>query len=125
MRAFVIGLSNRPGTLAAALEAIAAAGINVAGVGAATWGDSGAAVLATDNTAGTASALDAAGASYREADVAVASLDHKPGTLARATRALADAGINIEGIFPLGMDGDKVQVGFVVADAAAAQAALG
>jgi hypothetical protein len=63
--------------------------------------------------------------SYREADVAVASLDHKPGTLAGATRALANAGINIEGIFPVGMDGEKVQVGFVVADAAAAQAALG
>lgn len=125
MHAFIIGLNNRPGALADALEAIAAAGVNLGSAGAATWGDSGAAAVATSDAAGTAAALDAAGVSYRQTEVAVASLDDRPGTLAAAARALADAGINIEGLFPMGMDGGKVQAGFAVADAAAAKAALG
>ena len=124
MQAFIIGMTNQPGVLATALEALATAGINLQSAAAATWGDSGGAAVLTDDPAA-GSALDAAGVSYHQAEVAVASLEHRPGTLAAAARALANAGINIEGVFPMGMDDGKVQVGFAVADAAAAQAALG
>lgn len=55
----------------------------------------------------------------------VASLEHRPGTLAAAARRMADAGVNVETMFAIGMDGDKVMVAFGVSDAAAARAALG
>jgi hypothetical protein len=45
--------------------------------------------------------------------------------VAEAARRLGDAGVNIELIAPLGMDGRKVTVGFGVDKTAEARTALG
>ena len=124
MRAFIASPPNRPGALAEMLDAVAQRGINIGSVGATTW-DTGAAVaFVTDDEAGTRAALDATSVPYRETGVAVASLENQPGTLGAAAQRLGSAGINIEAVFAMGMDGGKVQVGFAVADAAAAEQAL-
>jgi len=124
MRAFIASPPNRPGALAEMLDAVAQRGINIGSVGATTW-DTGAAVaFITDDEAGTRAALDSTSVAYRETGVAVASLENRPGTLAAAASRLGKAGINIEAVFPMGMDGGKVQVGFAVADAAVAEQAL-
>jgi hypothetical protein len=52
------------------------------------------------------------------------SLRHSPGTLATAARRLADAGINIEAIFPTGMQGQDVTVAFVTDQPAKAKEIL-
>ena len=49
---------------------------------------------------------------------------HKPGGLARIARRLADAGVNIEALFPIGMEGDEVSVAIVADDPAKAREAL-
>jgi hypothetical protein len=78
----------------------------------------------TNDEAGTRSALDAAGARYREVALATASLEDKPGVLADVTRKLATAGVNIEAIFPTGMEGGKITVAFGVDNIEAAKSAL-
>jgi hypothetical protein len=57
--------------------------------------------------------------------LASAALEDKPGTLADAARRLADAGVNIEAIFPTGMDAGKITVAFGVDNVEAAKTALG
>ena len=52
-------------------------------------------------------------AKFKEYEVVESSLAHTPGSLGQAARRLADAGVNIEAIFPTGMSGNEVQVGFV------------
>ena len=45
--------------------------------------------------------------------------------LADAARRLADAGVNIEAIFPTGMEGNRITVAFGVDNIEAAKQALG
>ncbi|MGH2463557.1 MAG: hypothetical protein ACRDFZ_08060 [Candidatus Limnocylindria bacterium] len=125
MHVFIIAPENRPGTLATALEGIAQRGVNVITGGAATWGDSGAIALQTNDDEGTRAALQASGVPFREVEAVSAWLDDRPGTLADAARRLGNAGVNIEALFPIGMNGGKVGILFAVDNASAAGAALG
>ena len=125
MNAFIIELQNRPGELARIAEAIAEKGINITGVTGATVGSQGAVTIITNDESGTRSALQGVDCTFREIELVSASLEDKPGTLAAATRRLADAGVNIETLLATGMDGGKVQVAIGVSDGAAARNALG
>jgi hypothetical protein len=125
MNAFIITLDNRPGSLADIAGALAEKGINIAGVAGATEGGTGTIALVTNDEAGTLSALEGAGARFRQVALASAALEDKPGTLADAARRLADAGVNIEAIFPTGMDAGKITVAFGVDNVEAAKTALG
>ena len=124
MNAFIIELEDRPGTLADIADAIAGKGINIAGVAGATASGGGAIALVTNDEAGTRSVLDASGTRYRQVALATASLEDKPGMLAEAARKLANAGVNIEAIFPTGMDAGKITVAFGVDNIEAAKSAL-
>ncbi len=125
MHAFIVDLPNRPGSLADIGEAVAAAGANITGVTGSTAGDAGQVTLTTDDMEGTRAAIQARGWPFREVALVIAVLEHRPGTLAAAARGLANAGINIDTMFVIGMDGGKVQVAFGVSNAEAATAALG
>ena len=118
MNAFIITLDNRPGSLADIAGALAEKGINIAGVAGATEGGTGTIALVTNDEASTISALEGAGARFRQVALASAALEDKPGTL-------ADAGVNIEAIFPTGMDAGKITVAFGVDNVEAAKSALG
>ncbi len=125
MIAFLVDLKNTPGAFATIAEALGAKGINITGVGGASCGDSGRAVLTTSDDAATRTTLAAAGATFEEREVVEASLAHTPGSLGKATRRLADAGVNIDAIMPTGMSGNEVTVGFATDSPAKAREALG
>jgi len=125
MHAFIVELPNQPGSLATLCEAIAERGINITGVSGATAGNIGAVSLLTNDEAGTRAILDQRGWAYRQIGLASASLEDRPGTLAAAARRLADAGVNIEALFPTGMTGGKVTIAFGVDNLEAAKQALG
>ena len=125
MNAFIVELKNKSGELARVTEAIAEKGIDVTGFAGATSGDSGAVVLITNDEAGTRKALQDARATVREIEIVSAALENRPGSLAKAARRLADAGVNIEAAMPIGMSGDKVTVAFATSDPGKARAALG
>jgi hypothetical protein len=113
MNAFLVELDNKPGELARITEAIAAQGVDIRGVSGSTCGSSGSVALMTDNEATTRTALQQANARFRELEATQAAIATAPGSLAKAARRLADAGVNIEALMPLGMEGDHVTVAFV------------
>lgn len=125
MQAFIVDLANRPGSLAAVCEALGARGINISGTAGAATGEVGSLAFTADDHAGARSVLDAHGWSYREVEMVVAALEHRPGSLGAAARRMADAGVNLDTMFATGMDGDKMLIAFGVSDPAAARAALG
>ena len=125
MHLFIIAPANHPGSLADALDGVAAAGANITSVGGGAWGDTGVIAIQVDNDEAARGALQASGVSFREAAVVTAWLEHRPGTLAAACRALGDAGVNIEALVPVGMQDGKVGCLFGVDNAEAAAAALG
>jgi hypothetical protein len=124
MKAFLVELENKPGSLARIAEAIAAKGINIEGISGTTCDKSGRVAIVTRDEAGTRAALSGAKASFREMEATETSLRHAPGTFAKAARRLADAGINVEAIFPTGMQGQDVSVAFVTDQPAKAKELL-
>jgi hypothetical protein len=125
VNAFIVDLKNKPGELAKVTEAIAAKGIDITGFSAATCADTGSVAFLTSDEAGTQQALTSGHWTYRPFEVVTASVANRPGSLAQATRRLADAGINIEAAIATGMTGGNLQVGFVTDNATKAKDALG
>ena len=113
MKAFLVDLENRPGELARVTEAIAARGVNITAISGSTCGTGGRVALMTGDDATAETAIRGTGATVQILDVVETALRHAPGSLAKATRRLADAGINIEALMPTGMSGDDVMVAFV------------
>ena len=124
MQVFLVDLMNKPGELARVTEAIAAKGVNITGISGATCSDSGRAAVMTSDDATTRSALTDSGFKYTEMEATDTALRHEPGTLAKAARRLADAGINVEALLPIGMEGAEIHVAFVTSDAAKARQVL-
>jgi hypothetical protein len=58
--------------------------------------------------------LEDGGYVYIEGESILAEVDDKPGGMARLSRALADAGVNIQGHLFLGRWGDRAMFTFVV-----------
>lgn len=124
MKAFLVELENKPGTLARIAEAIAAKGVDITGVAGAACGDSGRAAIMTSDDSATRIALGEIGVKYTELEATDTALRQEPGTLAKAARRLADENINIEALMPIGMEGNEVHVAFVTNDAAKARQVL-
>lgn len=125
MHAFIIKLADRPGSLADVAAALGDEGINISAVAGLAWGDEGAAAIVTNDDARTRGALDGRDEDYREVELVAAALEDRPGSLAEATRRLADGGVNIEALVATGMQGSRITVAFGVDDPAAAREALG
>jgi hypothetical protein len=124
MRVFLVELENKPGTLAMVSEAIAAKDVNITSLSGTTCGNSGRVAIITNDDALTRAAIGETRCRYTETEVTETTLADQPGRLAEATRRLADAGINIEAILPVGMAGHDVRIGFVTSDPVGAREAL-
>jgi hypothetical protein len=68
--------------------------------------------------------LQNGGHSFKEMEITEIHLRDEPGTLAKATGRLAQAGVNIEAIFPTGMSGRDISVAFVTNNPTKAREAL-
>jgi hypothetical protein len=124
MQVFLVDLKNKPGELARVAEAIATKGVNITAITGATCSDSGRAAVMTNDDATTRTAIKDAGFTFTEMEATDTALRHEPGTLAKAARRLADEGINIEALMPIGMEGNEIHVAFVTSDAAKARQVL-
>jgi hypothetical protein len=125
MRAHVIWLEHRAGSLAELCEALGSAAVNITGVSATTWEDRGALAITTDDPDATAEILAERGAEHHAVELVAAALEHRPGSLAEAARRLADRDISIHALIPMGDREGRRVIGFVVDIPAAARDALG
>jgi hypothetical protein len=122
--AFLIELEDKPGALADVAEAIAAKGVNITAAAGTTCGDRGRIAVATEDDAQTRAALTDLNCTFEQKEITTVGLRHEPGSLAKAARQLASAGVNIESVMILGGAGPDVQVGFVTSDPTSARNAL-
>ena len=116
MLAFLVDLENKPGGLARVAEAIAAKGVNIESISGAACGDAGRAAILTNDAGTTRKALGEIGCTFSEMEATEVTLRHEAGSLAKVARRLGDAGVNIEALLPVGMDGGDVRVAIVTND---------
>jgi hypothetical protein len=119
-----VSVSDEPGGLAKAAEALGAAGVNVQGVAGLGGGGTGHIHILVDDASGARSALEGAGFAVdgeREAVVLDVSSEDRPGKLGELARAAANAGVNLAACYVA--TGSRLV--FVADDAAALRTALG
>jgi hypothetical protein len=124
MQLFTVKLRNEPGTLATIAEALAARGVDIRAIGGGGVGDAGIAALVTDDDSATREALMQSNCEFEASEAILTDIEDRPGTLAAAARALADAGVNVTGLVILQSMGDQARLAFGVDDAAKAREAL-
>jgi hypothetical protein len=111
---FVVQLKNQPGSMAVLAEELAARGVDLRAIGGGGIGDSGHVIMTTADDDTTRKVLEDGGYVYVEGESIIAEVDDRPGGMARISRALADAGVNIYGHLFLGRWGDRAMFAFVV-----------
>ena len=94
MQAFIVEAPNRPGEFAKQTEAIASRGINILCCSLGIGDRGGSAILASDE-ATVRSALTGGQIAFREVPVLTVRLADRPGEIARVSRKLADAKVNV------------------------------
>jgi hypothetical protein len=114
MTEFVVQMENRPGRLAALTEALAASAVNIEALAAYGHDGEGTVRLIVDDAASTRRVLEEAALNHEEHTVLSAHLPHRPGELARLTRALADAGVNIDALYVLRSNAEGVELAIAV-----------
>lgn len=107
---FVVNMENRPGRLAALTEALAAVEVNIEALTAYGTDGEGTVRLIVDDAVATRRILDEAALHYHELTVLAATLPHRPGELARLTRAIADAGVNIDAIYVMRSNANGIEL---------------
>ena len=111
---FVVQLKNQPGAMAVLAEELASRGVDLRAIGGGGIGDSGHVIMPTADDDTTRQILVEGGYVYVEGESILAEVDDRPGGMARISRALADAGVNIYGHLFLGRWGDRAMFAFVV-----------
>src|SRR3954451_14690986 len=113
---FVVELKNEPGSLAILAEALAARGVDLRAIGGGGIGGSGHIIMTTADDDAARSVLEDGGYTFIEGESVLTEVDDRPGGMARLSRELADAGVNIYGHLFLGRWGDRAMFAFVVDD---------
>ncbi len=96
---FTVLLEDRPGALADLTEVLAKNAVNIVAIHATPCPTTGIVQFITNSADATIDALRDAALDYTAQDVLVVGLAHEPGSLARLSRALGQAGVNINAIY--------------------------
>ena len=106
----VIKVEDKPGTVAAAIGTLSAAGVNIESIFG--WGPQGVLQLIVDNPRNAKKALTAAAIAYSEGKADVVEMPDKPGSLHAYLAKLAKKGVNLRSIS--GMSGTAARKSVVV-----------
>jgi hypothetical protein len=114
MTEFEVQMENRPGRLASLTETLAGFGVNIEALAAYGTNGEGTVRLIVDDAPTTRRVLEEAALHCEEHMVLTARLPHRPGELARLTRAIADAGVNIDALYVLRSNSDGIELAVVL-----------
>jgi hypothetical protein len=124
-RQFVIQLENHPGELAHLARALASRGIDIHHISCVGAGPLACMFVTTSNDDVTRDVLHGLGHEFIEGRPILVEVPDEPGGLADVTERLAAAGVNINGVLPVGRRPGVVEMTFCVDDEIKARQALG
>ncbi len=116
MRDFAIHLTHRPGELARVTHALARKGVNLKSVSAMVIDNKGMLRLIADNVEAARAALNEGHISFEESELVTVMLENRAGELEDVAGKLANANVNVQAIYVVGLDGDLVDLAFAVDD---------
>lgn len=124
MRDLVIQLTNRPGELAGITNSLSLQGVNIKSLAAITLGNQAVLRLIPDDLEAARSALRAGNIRFEESEVITVLLENRAGELTGVAAKLADAGVNLEAVYVVGLAGDVIELAIAVDDVKKAKRVL-
>jgi hypothetical protein len=124
MREFVVQLAHRPDELARVTNALSLYGVNIKSVAAMTFGDQALLHLVPDNVESARSALQAGNIPFDDHEIAVIMLENRAGELTAVASKLAEAGVNLEAAYVLGVADDLIELAIATSDVKKARRVL-
>ncbi len=106
---FEVYVQNKPGDVAWIAEVLSRNSVNIRGISTDLGSTRPMVRVVTDDEASARSALKAAKLEFAEREIEVIALSDRPGELAKVTKHLSKAGINIESLYILGNTGTTVE----------------
>lgn len=116
MRDFAIHLTHRPGELARVATALARSDANIKSVAGLTFGNQGMLRLISDDVEAARKAFQESNIPFEEHEVITVLLENKAGELAELAAKLANANVNLQAMYVVGLDGDLVELALAVDD---------
>jgi len=113
MKDFAIRLTHSPGELADVTNALSLAGVNVKSLTAMSIGNEALLRLIPDDVDAARSALRDKNIHFDEHEVATVLLENKSGELTGVAARLAEAGLNLEAIYVVGLADDLIELAIV------------
>jgi hypothetical protein len=124
MRDFVIPLTHRPGELATVTNALSLEGVNIRSLAAMSFGNQAVVRILPDNVETARAALRAANIRFEEKELANVLLENRAGELTGVAGKLADAGLNLEAVYVVGLADDMIELALAVDDVKKAKKVL-
>ena len=125
MRDLVMQLTHRPGELAGIANALSLQGVNIKSLAAMTLGNQGLLRLIPDNLEAARSALRSANIRFEERELVTVLLENHAGELTGVAAKLADAGLNLDAVYVVGVADDLIELALAVDDVKKAKKLLG
>jgi hypothetical protein len=116
MRDLAIHVTHRPGEIARLASALARQDVNIKSIAGMNLGNQGIMRVIPDDIEAARSALNNANIRFEETELATALLENKAGELAELASKLSNAGINVNAIYLIGLEGELVEVAMAVDD---------
>jgi hypothetical protein len=124
MRDFAIHLSHKPGEVARIAHALARANVNLKSVAAMTINNQGLLRLIPDDVDAARNALREANIRFDESELVTVMLENRAGELEDVAAKLANANLNLQAVYVVGLDGDLVELAIIADDAKKAKKIL-
>ena len=124
MREFTIQLTHHPGELARVANALSLAGVNIKSVAGMSFGNQAQIRIIPDNVEAARNALQENNIRFEETEVVTVLLENRAGELTGMAGELANAGLNLEAIYVVGLAGDLIELAIVCDDVKKAKKVL-
>src|SRR5262249_9502290 len=116
MRDLVIHVTHRPGEIARVANAMARKDVNIKSIAGMGMNNQGIIRVIPDDIEAARTALTDANIRFEESELVSALLENKAGELGEVASKLANAGLNIQAIYVIGLEGELVEVALAVDD---------
>lgn len=124
MKEFKVFVADKPGELARVTDALADAAVNIRAIASEAKHDNSFLRVVTSDVTTTEKALSLAGLKFELNDILTLELLDRPGELAKVSKRLARAGINVHSIYILGSKDGQTEIALVVDNTERAKATL-
>lgn len=116
MRDVVIQLTHRPGELAEITNALSLQSVNIKSIAAMALGNQAVLRFIPDDMEATRDALRASNTRFEEREVVTVLLENRAGELTGVVAKLADAHVNLEAVYVVGVADDMIELAIAVDD---------